>query len=112
MEACDALVHRALEKTGVRLRSAAGRKVNGGAGAVNCPDVTKLHTQVSATSFARMDDLMKGVWDRVPSVAPRLGLDADTLTLALDAYVRSLLATGHEHDSDRLSEALGLAVAV
>lgn len=113
VEACDALVYRALERAGGRLRSAAGRKVNGGASAVDCPDPTMLHVTLGgATKYADLDALLSGSWQRVPAVAARLGLDAAALTDLLDSYTRALLATGHAHDSDRLADALGLHAAV
>jgi hypothetical protein len=39
-------------------------------------------------------------------------MSADALTETLDAYARALLASGQEHDYDRLSDALGLRTTV
>lgn len=110
LEACDALVHRALERAGTRLQSRLGRKGNGGAGtgAVACPDPTLLHTTVRATDHASLDMLLTNAWTRVPDVAVRLGWEPATLTATLDTYTRALLATGHAHDVDRLATALGI----
>jgi len=109
MEACDGLVFRALERAGQRLKGAAGRKHNGGAAAITCPDPTRLHVELhGATQYEDLDRLMDGAWVRVPPVAQRLGLDPEMLTSALDSYVRALLATGHEHDQHRLASVLGL----
>lgn len=113
VEAVDALVYRALERAGGRLRSAAGRKLNGGAAGIDCPDVARLYEQlVPVTRYADLDKLMEGAWDRVPVVAVRLGMPADILALALDGYTRSLLVTGHRHDASRLADALGLDATV
>lgn len=109
LEACDALVHRALERAGTRLQSRVGRKSNGGAATVTCPDPALLHTMVKATDHASLDTLLANAWTRVPDIAERLGYDAESLTHTLDAYTRALIATGHAHDRDRLADALGLA---
>ena len=109
LEACDGLVHRALERAGGRLKGAAGRGVNGGSAAIRCDDLTRLHVELGgATRYADLDSLLDGAWHRVPTVARRLNMDAAALEATLDLYVRALLATGHAHDSDRLGTALGL----
>src|SRR4029077_12681203 len=98
---------------GTKLRSAAGRKVNGGAAAVACPDATRMHVDLGgATKYASLHSLLDGAWTRVPAVARRLGMDGPALTATLDSYTRALLATGHAHDADRLADALGLHAAV
>ena len=108
-EACDGLVHRALERAGMRLRSAAGRKLKGGAAAVTCGDPARLHVELEgALHFADIDHLLANAWTRVPDVAVRLSIDPVVLTATLDNYTRALLATGHAHDADRLRAALGL----
>lgn len=106
--AADGLVVRALERAGARLRSAAGKSTAGGPSAVPCPDPATLHTQIAATEFASLDHLLAGAWDRVPVVADRWGVDAESLTACLDGYARALLAAGHAHDYDRLAVALGV----
>jgi len=111
LEACDALVHRALERAGTRLQSRVGRKANGGAASVECPDPALMHTTVKATDHGSLDFLLANAWTRVPDIAERIGYDSEALTQTLDAYTRALLATGHAHDRDRLSDALGLTVS-
>jgi len=111
LEACDALVHRALERAGTRLRSSAARKLAGGTTAIVCDDPARLHVELQGvTGFASIDHLLANAWTRVPDVAVRLGLDPEALTVTLDTYTRALLATGHAHDTDRLADALGLSV--
>ena len=108
LEACDALVSRALEKVGHRLRSAAGKRRDGGAAAIVCDDPTLLHTTLVATDYARLSDLLADAWPRAGLVADRYGLPAAVLVQTLDNYTRGLIATGQAHDPDRLADALGL----
>lgn len=111
VEACDALVYRALERAGGKLRSAIGRSTPGGAAGVQCPDTTRVHVDYDATQYASLESLLEGAWTRVPTVAARLNVNPDFLQLALDNYTRGILAARHPHDADRLAEALGLAPA-
>lgn len=104
----DGLVVRELERVGTRLRNAVGRRNGVGANEVACPDPTLLHTNVSATSYLSLDQLLEGAWVRVPLIADRCGADPGSLQATLDSYVRGLVAAGHAHDIDRLAEALGV----
>jgi serine protease inhibitor ecotin len=108
LAAADGLVVRALERAGMRLRNAAGKKVAGGADAVPCDDPALLHTRMSATTHASLDNLLAGAWDRLPAVAVRHHIDPASLQSCLDGYCRGLLAAGHAHDYDRLANALGV----
>lgn len=108
LAAADGLVVRALERAGTRLRSAVGKGTPGGAAAVECPDPAAMHTLVAATQYASLDALLTGAWDRVPTVAARVGLDTDSLTACLDGYCRGLIAAGYGHDWERLADALGV----
>ena len=107
--ACDVLMHRAMERAGARLRSAAGKRTQGGAAAIPCDDPSRLHCTVDATSFADLGSLLEGAWGIVPDIAKRCRVDPDTLTLSLDRYARALLATGEPHTHERLAHALGTA---
>jgi hypothetical protein len=91
--ACDGLVHRALERSGNRLRQAM-RKSTG-----RPPDCAAVvaHTVCNASAVVPLDQLLDGAWDRVPEVAAMLGLDASTLQAELDGYVRQLVRTKHAH---------------
>lgn len=109
--ACDVIIHRALERAGARLRSAAGKRTPGGAAAIDCPDPTRLHLTLDATEHADLTALLEGAWSLVPEIAARHGFDAQALTQTLDTYARGLLAAGHAHDYGRLSAALGLPTA-
>ena len=110
--ACDIIVHRALERAGSRLRSAAGKRTPGGAAAIDCPDPARLHLSLDATEHADLTALLDGAWSLVPEVAQRHQIDAGALSATLDAYTRGLLAAGHGHTHDRLASALGVTTAV
>jgi len=110
--ACDIIVHRALERAGSRLRSAAGKRTPGGAAAIDCPDPARLHLTLDATEHADLTALLDGAWSLVPEVAERHQIDAEALTATLDAYTRGLLAAGHGHTHDRLASALGVTTSV
>jgi hypothetical protein len=109
LAACDGLIHRALERAGARLRNHAGR-VAGGAGNVECDDIAELHTQIDATTFSNVHELLEGAWTRVPVVADRYGIPVDVLLSAVDSYTRGLLVNGQAHSIERLSSALPFAV--
>jgi hypothetical protein len=106
LAACDVLVHRALERAGSRLRSAAGKRTAGGAASVPCDDPSRLHCTIDATAFADLGQLLDGAWSLVPDIAGRYSVDPERLTLVLDRYARALLATGEPHAHDRLGHAL------
>jgi len=110
--ACDIIVHRALERAGSRLRSAAGKRTPGGAAAIDCTDPARLHLSLDATEHADLTALLDGAWSLVPEVAQRHQIDAGALSATLDAYTRGLLAAGHGHTHDRLASALGVTTAV
>jgi len=109
LAACDIIVHRALERAGARLRSAAGKGMAGGAAAIDCPDPSRLHTIIDATAHTDLTTLLDGAWTLVPDVAERYGYDATDLIDVLDTYTRALLAAGQEHRHGRLAVALGTA---
>jgi hypothetical protein len=111
LEACDGMVWSALKLAGARLKSAAGRSVTGGPASID-GDPASLHTRIDATTYAQLDYLLDGAWERCVSVGLRYNLDPDQLRTTLDAYARALIATGHAHDHDRLADALGLGATV
>ena len=109
--ACDGLVYRALERAGAKLRNKAGR-LDGGARNVDCEDITELHTQLDASTFSTVHELLDGAWGRVPQIADRYDVPTDELLTAIDSYTRGLLVNGQAHTIDRLRDALPLAVSV
>lgn len=109
--ACDGLVYRALERSGAKLRNKAGR-LDGGPANVHCEDITELHTQLDASTFASVHELLDGAWNRVPQIADRYGVDPDELLIAVDSYTRGLLVNGQSHSIDLLRDSLSLAATV
>lgn len=105
-EACDGIVHRALERAGSRLRAKAGRNVPGGTATIAACDPVKQHTKLDAATFADISFLLEGALDRVPIVADRLGLDPEPLTASLHIYLRDLLVSGAEHTPEGLASSL------
>lgn len=104
LEACDGMVHRALEKVGNRLR---GRTSGKRAAGEDCPP-SLMHTCVKdATVLASLDTLLAGAWERLDEVAPRYGCEVEPLRHALDHYTRALVAAGEPHSFDRLVVAMG-----
>lgn len=101
----DGLVTRAVERAGAKLVNLA-RKAGT---AVAAADPMTIHTQIAATEFASIDALLDGAWDRVPTIAARLGIGAESLHAVLDAYTRTILVNGHAHEYDRLGQALGVS---
>jgi hypothetical protein len=108
LAACDQIMHRAMERAGSRLRSAAGKSHPQGAAGILCADPTLLHCEIDATQHADLAKLLAGAWQNVPTVAERAGVDSDALETNLDTYARSLLATGQAHTWERLAHALAI----
>jgi hypothetical protein len=98
--AADALVFRAIERAGNRLRQATAkaRRLN--------PDLDQpahlMHVVVLANQHRTFEQLLDGAWDRVPEVAGRLGHDPRRLQDALEAYTRGLLSSGKPHSWELL----------
>lgn len=107
LAAADAIVERALERAGAKLRNAAASR--GRQTIAAGPDVD-MHTRVSATELASLDSLLAGAWAKVPAVADRYHWGAESLQVCLDAYTRALLASQLPHSFDRLAAALGVDV--
>lgn len=105
--ACDGIVDRAMERAGNRLRSSVGKKAGGPQALDRSIDARVLHLSFDPTVYADLDYLLAESFDRVPTVAEYLDIDADALVATLRSYCRGLLATQHEHDLIRLSGALG-----
>ena len=97
--ACDGLVYRAMEKAGARLRQAL-RRAPGGP-----PDCSSsvAHTVCNAAQVKPLDQLLNGVWDRLPEVAAMLDLPAAGLQRQLDDYVRGLIRSRRAHSWELLA---------
>ena len=98
--AADALVHRAIERAGNRLRQATAkaRRLN--------PDLDQpahmMHVVVMANQHRTFEQLLDGAWDRVAEVAVRVGQDPARFQEALEAYTRGLLSSGKPHSWELL----------
>ena len=99
--ACDAMVMRALERAGNRLKNRSGTNVR-------TVDPTVLHIGV-AISAAEAARLLDGSWTMLPRLVERHGFSAAGVRPALDNYCRVLLTTGTEHDVDKMIHYLSLA---
>jgi hypothetical protein len=99
VDAVDGLVWSALTSSGhkQRLTSSVPRPARAEAREL---DPAHVHVAYSIGTSEAIDAwrLLDGVWNRVPEVAARHGIDADTLTAALDKYVRALLVAGQPHE--------------
>lgn len=104
---CDGIVYRAMERAGARLRSAVGKKVDGGPQSITWSDTATLHTVYDAQIYADFDHLLDGAFGRVAEIAAYTGLDADALEAALRGYCRGLLASQQSHAPARLVAFLG-----
>jgi len=108
LAACDQVVHRALEKAGSRLRSAAGKSRPKGAASIECPDPARLHCDIDAQKFAPIDSLTAGAWERLPDIAERYSVDPEALQTSLDKYLRGLLTDRRPHTWDQMADAVAL----
>ncbi len=104
----DGVAHRAMERAGSRLRLKVGSTIDGGPQAMQCDDLSALHTVYDPTVYADLDYLLDGAFGRVPEIAVRLGVDSSSLLAAMNAYCRALLAAQHEHTLERLAAAFGV----
>lgn len=100
------LAHRALERAGSRLRSAAGRRTPGGSASISCEDPARLHCEIDASSIAEPEQLLDGAWRLCASLASEHQVDALEWAAILDAHARDLIVCGEELDRGRLASAL------
>ena len=98
----DLFVSRALERAGNRLRNVTKNRRTLDPRLDQPPQLMHTACNVAAMWAPEKGDLLEGAWDRVPDYAHRFGLDAATLTAALDRYVRELIRTQTVHDWDLL----------
>ncbi len=110
--ACDAMVYRALERAGNRLRqlvtrSMPGRKLD----ATWDIEPLRFHTRCHAAQLTDLDQLLAGAWDRVPEIADRLGQPAGLLTATLDDFTRHMLTSRTAYSWDLLAAYLAAAAS-
>jgi hypothetical protein len=87
--ACDALVYRALERAGNRLKNAHPR--------TDCSAMQA--TDVYKTLAGEPDKLLAGAWDCAPDVLGPYADDISEVVATLDFYVRGLLSSHRPHSA-------------
>lgn len=101
LAASDALVFRALERAGNRIRQDAGIKPPG-------VPAFKIHTMHAVNGSA--DRYLHDAWSCAPQVLEGAGVtDVEKVIGTLDAYCRSLFAEQAEHNRERLAKWLEAA---
>jgi hypothetical protein len=108
----DALVFRAVERAGNRIRN---RLMRSTPGRRLPPDLDHApHLMHTTGNIERMlghavDDLLDGAWDRLPEVAVHVGACPDALTATLHDYTRHLLSTRTPHSWELLAAYMAAA---
>lgn len=102
---CDAVVHRALERAGNRLRNVTTSRPAGVE-----PDEMHLMVTVRPTS---LDSLLDGAWTVLPKLLRNQPYSHAAIERALDSYCRSILTAQQQHDPDTMMRFVdaGLAAA-
>jgi hypothetical protein len=89
---CDALVVRALERAGNRIRATKGVRPDG-------VPVDEMHLLVPCKT-SQMDALLAGAWTLLPRLIRSQSVNHTVVERQLDAYVRSLLIEQQPHNPD------------
>lgn len=105
--AADALVCRAIERAGNRLRNVTARQRATDATLDQPPHL--MHTACNAARVRPLDTLLDGAWERVPEYAGRVGVCPATLQATLDDYTRHLITSRTVHSWDLLEAYLAAA---
>lgn len=110
--ACDALVYRALERAGNRLRQVVTRRMPGRRLDASWDiEPTAFHTLCHAAQLTDLDQLLAGAWDRVPEIAGRLDHAPGLLAATLDDFTRHLITDQHPYSWDLLAAYLAAAMS-
>lgn len=99
LAACDALVYRALERAGNRLRQ----------GGVQPPGVPSWQTHQYAKVNGNASAVLSDAWSCAPQVLAGIG-DPEQVVPVLNRYVTALLTEASPHSRDRLAQWLDAAV--
>lgn len=91
---CDAVVHRALERAGNRLRSTTTARPDG-------VETMEMHLYVKPRPGA-FDTLLEGAWSTLPRLLRNQPFSHACIEKALDSYVRALFASQQQHDPDAM----------
>lgn len=96
IRACDALVYRALERAGNRLRQAGGKP----------PGVPSYETHVHVSAVG-VHNVLDDAWSCAPQILEGLG-DHERIVPVLDSYCKALLMEQSPHKRERLTNWLRL----
>jgi len=100
----EALVFRALERAGNKIRSMYG---------VRPPGVNAVETyRFVPVRNGDLDKVMEDAWGSLPVLLGRWDCDVETIQRALDSYTRSLLTTQAPHEFDKMCGFLQAAARV
>lgn len=91
---CDAVVYRALERAGNKLRNVSTSRPNG-----ISPHEMHLHVKVRPTT---LDTMLDGAWTTLPTLLRDQPYSHEKVERALDNYVRALLTQQNQHDPDTM----------
>lgn len=91
---CDALVWRALERAGNRLKNSTQSRPQG----IASEDLY-LHIKASSDEVGK---LLDGAWTPLPRLVEDVGVAHSALSRNLDAYVKSLLTTQTPHSREKM----------
>ena len=91
---CDALVWRALERAGNRLKNSTQSRPQG----ITSEDLY-LHVKASSDEVGK---LLDGAWTPLPRLVEDVNVAHSALSRNLDAYVKSLLTTQTPHSREKM----------
>lgn len=91
---CDAVIMRALERAGNRLRNNTSSRPEG-------VDPAEMHLYVQPR-VAALDSLLDGAWSTLPRLLRNQSCSHEAVQRALDAYSRSILSNQQQHDPDTM----------
>jgi hypothetical protein len=99
---CDALVFRALERAGNRIKNRSKARPEG-------IETQNMHLYVRTTT-AGLESLLEGAWTTLPQLMRNQRFNCERVQRALDAYVRSLIMDQQQHDPDMMMRYVDAAV--
>lgn len=97
--ACDALMYRALERAGNKLRNAGMRP----------PNVPSYETHVHVKANGTAETVLDDAWSCAPQVLEGLTTEPEKVIEVLNSYASTLLTEQSPHTRERLTEWLDLA---
>lgn len=101
---CDALVYRALERAGNRLKNRSKARADG-------VEACEMHLYIKPQT-ATLDMLMEGAWTSLPQLLRNQSFAHETVQRALDSYVRLLLTEQQQHNPEAMMRFIDAGVRV